>query len=142
MPTLASNFDSVVRARSGSERAVGDGLPLQPALQATGQRLTFDRDDPADAPKRAQLIGQLPTPRYPPQLTDVEGEVRVRFQVDTMGRPVPSSISVVRSSDALFTAATLKVIPGLRFEPARSGGADAKPVTDVVQIGFQFRPAK
>jgi TonB family protein len=139
---LAANFDSVVRARSGGARAE-ELSPGQLGLESgSGQRLTFERDDAANAPQRAQLIGSLPAPRYPAQLKDIEGEVRVRFQVDTEGRPVPSSISVVRSSDPLFTAATLKVIPGLRFEPARTGGLESKPVTDVVQIGFQFRPAK
>jgi hypothetical protein len=54
---------------------------------------------------------------------------------------VTSTISVVRSSNSLFTAATLKVIPELRFVPARSGGSESKPVSDVVQIGFQFRPS-
>jgi TonB family protein len=87
------------------------------------------------------LIGALPTPRYPAQLNGTEGEVRVRFQVDSLGRPVPSSISVVRSSNELFTAATLKVIPELRFEPARTGGAESRPRSDIVQIGFQFKPS-
>jgi len=95
-----------------------------------------------NAPQRAQLIGTLPTPRYPAQLGNVEGEVRVRFQVDSLGRPVTSTISVVRSSNSLFTAATLKVIPELRFVPARTGGSQSIPVSDVVQIGFQFKPSK
>ena len=143
LPTaLATNFDSVVRARGGAGRA-GETGPAQPLLEsASGQRLTFEREDAANVPQRAHLIGSLPAPRYPAQLGNVQGEVQVRFQVDTMGRPVPSSISVVRSSDELFTAATLKVIPGMRFQPARSGGSEPKALNDVVQIGFQFRPAK
>ena len=100
------------------------------------------REDVTSAPQRAQLIGAPPTPRYPAQLDNVDGEVRIRFQVDSLGRPVTSTISVVRSSNALFTAATLKVIPELRFVPARSGGSDSKPVSDIVQIGFQFKPSK
>lgn len=140
---LATNFDSVVRARSGAGREAGESLSVQPLLETgSGQRLTFQRDDAVTTPQRAQLIGALPAPRYPAQLGNVQGEVQVRFQVDPTGRPVPSSISVIRSSDELFTAATLKVIPGLRFQPARTGGADSKSVTDIVQIGFQFRPAK
>src|SRR5215210_3538325 len=121
--SLAGNFDSVVRARSELSRAVTDVGASQPLpVTASGQPL-FAREDMASAPQRAQLIGALPTPRYPTQLNNVEGEVRVRFLVDSMGRPVASTISVVRSSNALFTAATLRVIPELRFEPARTGGS-------------------
>ena len=140
--SLAGNFDSVVRARTGLSRSITEAGPTEPLpVTSSGQPL-FAREDVASAPQRAQLIGGLPTPRYPTQLNNVEGEVRVRFQVDTLGRPVPSSISVVRSSHPLFTAATLKVIPELRFEPARSGGAESSPRSDVVQIGFQFKPSK
>lgn len=139
--SLAGNFDSVVRARTGLSRSLEAG-PTEPLpVTSSGQPL-FAREDVASAPERARLIGALPTPRYPAQLNNVEGEVRVRFQVDTLGRPVPSSISVVRSSNELFTAATLKVIPELRFEPARTGGPDSRPRSDVVQIGFQFKPSK
>jgi TonB family protein len=138
---LAGNFDSVVRARSGPARPVTESSPVQPlAVTASGQPL-FAQEDAATAPQRAQLIGALPTPRYPAQLNNVEGEVRVRFQVDSTGRPVTSTISVVRSSNALFTDATLKVVAGLRFVPARSGGSESRPVSDIVQIGFQFRPS-
>jgi TonB family protein len=142
LPTiLAGNFDSVVRARSGPARPVTESGPVQPlAVTASGQPL-FAQEDAATAPQRAQLIGALPTPRYPAQLNNVEGEVRVRFQVDSTGRPVTSTISVVRSSNALFTDATLKVVAGLRFVPARSGGSESRPVSDIVQIGFQFRPS-
>jgi TonB family protein len=140
--TLAGNFDSVVRARTELSRAITEAGPTEPLpVTSSGQPL-FAPGDAASAPQRAQLIGALPTLRYPAQLGNVEGEVRVRFQVDSLGRPVTSSISVVRSSNSLFTAATLKVIPELRFEPARTGGADSRPVSDVVQIGFQFKPTK
>jgi len=138
---LATNFDSVVLARSATPRDADQSIAAQ-LEKGSGKPLIFERDEPINTPQRAQLIGSLPAPKYPAQLGNVQGEVLVRFQVDTMGRPVVSSISVVRSSDALFTASTLKVIPGLRFEPARTGGADSKTAVDVVQIGFQFRPAK
>jgi tetratricopeptide (TPR) repeat protein len=138
---LAANFDSVVMARSGSSRGVADPFIAQPQSEAPSrQRLTFEGDEPVAASVRAQLIGTLPTPRYPSQLRDVHGEVRVRFDVDAAGRPVMSTLSVVNSPNVLLTGAVLKVIPGLRFVPARSGGADSKAIGDVVQLGFQFRP--
>lgn len=135
---LTAGFDSVVRARSGAGRADSDPLSVQPTFAAP-QRITFDRDDQANPRLRAQLIGPLPTPRYPAQLTGVEGELTARFEVDALGRPVMSSVSVVNSPHELLTAAVLKVIPGIRFEPARSGGADSRAVPDVVQLTFRFQ---
>jgi TonB family protein len=139
---LAAGFDSVVRARSGSEGAVTDQFPVQPPpLAATSQRIAFERDDANNMAQRAQLIGSLPVPRYPAQLRgEVQGEVRVRVDVDSMGRPVMSSASVVSSPNPMLSAAVLKVIPNIRFEPARSGGPDSKRIADVVQLTFQFRP--
>jgi TonB family protein len=134
---LSARVDSVVRAGSG----VGEPFSFQPSsMAATTKRISFERDEAVVSPQRAQLIGSLPTPRVPSQLGYVEGEVRVRFDVDVKGRPVMSTVSVVSSPDALLTAAVLKVISGIRFVPARSGGPDSKPITDVVQLGFQFRP--
>lgn len=141
---LSAGFDSVVRARSGSSgSADSDPFSVQlPPTPAAAQRMSFDRDDAVNTAQRAQLIGSLPVPRYPAQLVDVQGEVRVRFEVDAAGRPVMSSVSVVSSPNTILTAAVLKLIPTIRFEPARSGGPDSKPITDVVQLGFQFRPNK
>jgi TonB family protein len=139
---LTAGFDSVVRARSVSSGTEGDPfVQLAPAV-ATPQRIRFDRDDAVNQAQRAQLIGSLPVPRYPAQLVDVQGEVRVRFDVDVMGRPVMSTVSVLSSPNTILTAAVLKVIPTIRFEPARTGGSDSKAVGDVVQLGFQFRPTK
>jgi TonB family protein len=95
-------------------------------------------DDQNGAPTRARLIGDLPTPRVPSQVADVEGEVRVRFNVDANGQPMMSTFSVVNSPNPLLTAAVRKVIPEMRFEPARTAGPDGKAITDVVQVGFQF----
>jgi TonB family protein len=139
---LTAGFDSVVRVRSGPETAVGDQFSVQPLpLPAASQRMAFERDDAANLAQRAQLIGTLPVPRYPAQLRgEVQGEVRVRFDVDATGRPVMANASVVSSPNPMLTAAVLKVIPNIRFEPARSGGHDSKRIPDVVQLTFQFRP--
>ena len=139
---LTAGFDSVVRARSGEGTAVGDQFSVQPPpLAAAAKRIAFEGDDPTNLAQRAQLIGSLPVPRYPAQLRgETQGEVRVRVDVDTMGRPVMSSASVVSSPNSMLSAAVLKVIPNIRFEPARSGGPDSKRIADVVQLTFQFRP--
>jgi len=84
------------------------------------------------------LIGELPTPRIPDQLAGIQGEVRVQFKVDPVGQPVMSTFVVITSPHPLLTAAVRNVIPGMRFEPAHTGGADPKPIADVVHIWFQF----
>jgi TonB family protein len=143
MPGLAG-FDSIVRARAGSGREVSETFAVQPPTMNAGSQRTaaFAREEQINSAQRAQLIGALPTPRYPAALGGVEGEVRVRFDVDPTGHPVMSSLSVVSSPNALLTGAVLKVIPGMRFEPARSGGTDSKPVSDVVALTFQFKTSK
>jgi tetratricopeptide (TPR) repeat protein len=143
IPTLSSGvmsrLDSVAaRAADASSRA-GDPLAIQPSLTNIGNhRSSFDYSEQSNAPQRARLIGELPTPRLPDRMAAVEGEVQVRFNVDTDGVPVMSTFTVVNSPSPVLTVAVRKVLPGMRFEPARSGGADAKPIVDVVQIGFQF----
>ncbi|MFL5638188.1 MAG: energy transducer TonB, partial [Gemmatimonadaceae bacterium] len=87
---------------------------------------------------RARLIGELPTPRIPTQVTDVEGDVRVRFTVDAQGQPIMSTFAVVTSPHPLLTAAVRRVIPEMHFEPARTGGADGRAIPDVVETSFRF----
>ena len=142
IPTLStavlSGLDAVAARAATVTGSTSETINVQPAPTSFApRRPTFD-DDHGNAPQRARLIGELPTPHVPPQVADVEGEVRVRFNVDSLGRPVLESFSVVNSPNPLLTAAVRKVVPGMRFEPARTAGPDAKAIGDVVQIGFQF----
>jgi len=136
---LMSGLDSVASRAANAPSRAGDPFSVQLAPSALGtQRSSFDYGEAAITPQPARLIGDVPTPRVPDQVAGVEGEVRVRFTVDTAGRPVMSTLTVVNSPHPLLTAAVGKVIPGMRFEPARNGGSDSKPIIDVVQIRFQF----
>jgi len=139
---MMSRLDSVASTAANSSTRANDALDFQPApISLASQRSSFPTGEPASTgPQRARLIGELPTPRVPAQIADVEGEVRVRFNVDTVGRPVMSTLSVVNSPNPLLTTAVRKVIPGIRFEPARTSGADSKAIGDVVEIGFRFSP--
>lgn len=142
IPNLSTAVLSGLQSAAAKAAALGNGTPdpvnVQTNLGSVSQRrATFD-DDQSSAPQRARLIGELPTPKVPAQVTDVEGEVRVRFNVDSLGRPVLESFAVVSSPNPLLTAAVRKVIPGMRFDPARTAGPDARSIGDVVQIGFQF----
>ena len=135
-----SRLDSAASTAANIPVRGGDPIINQPGPVALGnQRSTFDLgEQAATPPQRARLIGELPTPRVPSQISDVEGEVRVRFSVDTEGRPVMSTLTVQSSPNPLLTTAVRKVIPGIRFEPARTGGAESKPINDMVEIGFRF----
>ena len=142
LPSLSTSVLSRLDSVASKAATVGSNAPdqftLATAPTAVSQRRsTFDATD-GNGPQRARLIGELPTPKVPNQVTDVEGEVRVRFNVDTLGRPILETFSVVSSPNPLLTAAVRKVIPGMRFEPARTAGPESKPIGDVVQIGFQF----
>jgi TonB family protein len=147
IPTLSNatmtSLNSVAENTANAPGRAGDPITLQPGPVPVGnlRTTTFDYGEPAaSGPQRARLIGELPTPRVPSQISDVEGEVRVRFSVDTDGRPVMSTLSVQASPNPLLTTAVRRVIPDVRFEPARSGGPDSKPIGDVVEIAFKFAP--
>jgi len=142
IPTLStgmmSRLDSVASTAANTSRAT-DALNFQPAPTSLGtQRSNFASLEQSKGPQRARLIGELPVPRVPDQVADIEGDVRVRFNVDTEGRPVMSTLAVESSPHPLLTNEVRKVILTLRFEPARSGGAESKPIGDVVGITFQF----
>ncbi len=135
-----SRLDSAAATAANVHVREGDPITEQAGPVIIGnQRSTLDfAEQTPTGPQRARLIGELPTPRVPSQISDVEGEVRVRFTVDTDGRPVISTLSVQASPNPLLTTAVRKVIPGIRFEPARSGGSDSKPILDTVEVGFRF----
>lgn len=139
-PTVV-RLDSVVGAivppRAGAD-AFSLAVPLTGANVARPAAGATD----ANAPQRARLIGAMPSPRYPAQLllAKIGGEVVVRFQVDTTGRPVMGTFSVISTPDAAFTGAVRRVIPAMRFEPARSPGPEFRAVPDVMEMGFRFSP--
>ena len=135
---MMSRLDSVASsAVSTSSQATESAFQPGP-VPVANQRPLFEASEQSVAPQRARLIGELPTPRIPSDVADVEGVVRVHFNVDPQGRPVMSTLTVETSPNPLLTSAVRSVIPGIRFEPAKSGGPDSRAIGDVVQIGFQF----
>jgi TonB family protein len=114
---------------------------LQSSLANAQRRVTAELA-PTIPARRARLIGSPPVPRYPPQLaqSSVSGEVRVRFDVDSLGRPVVSSFTVVASPHPAFSDAVKRVLPEMRFEPARTPGPVVQAVAESVEMSFQFVP--
>lgn len=142
LPTIStavmSNLDSVASKAAESSANRPEPVITVPTTTFGSRRASFDLSYRSTDPIRARLIGELPTPQVSERMADVEGEVRVRFSVDTQGQPVMSTFAVVRSPNPLLTAAVRKVIPSMHFVPASTGGSDPKPIADVVETSFRF----
>jgi TonB family protein len=145
IPTLrlgsAARLDSAVRANSAPAFAIRESFPITLASTPEAQRSIVPGVEPA-APQRARLIGQMPVPEYPSQMMQarVRGEVRIRFDVDSVGRPIMATFAVVSSPHPQLTASVRNVITGMRFEPARTPWPEFKPVGERIEMGFQFTP--
>lgn len=79
-----------------------------------------------------------PVPPYPALLREagVEGHVMVQVVVDTTGRPEPSSLRVVESTNQGFDAAAVATVRGALFRPGRVWG---RAVRVLVQVPVAFR---
>jgi TonB family protein len=135
---MMSRVDSVASKTAIAPNRGIESFALQPLAAPIPNRASMFADNQTEAPQHARLIGELPKPSVPSQLANVEGDVRLRFTVDTDGRPVMSSVSVMSSTHQALTDAVKRVIPSMRFEPAKTGGPDPKAVTEVVQLSFVF----
>jgi outer membrane biosynthesis protein TonB len=128
-----------VNASHGAARST-ESLMIPPAAKdlPTPPTNFLEPDQPVQR-QRARLIGAMPQPVVPRELAGRNGDVTVRFNVDTEGRPVMSSLTVLKTSSPLLTEAVRNVIPEMRFEPARTGGLDSQPATDIFEVAFRFR---
>lgn len=139
--TMRSVDSAVSAAGAGSKNLTESIAPdFGAPLLTSSQRSTLDNGEPLSVTRahRAILIGSLPAPTLPNYSSGVEGEVLVTFTVNTEGRPVMSTFTVVRSPDPMLTSAVRKVIPSLRFEPAETAGPDPKRVADTAQVVYRF----
>jgi TonB family protein len=131
-----TNVDSMVRAATkGGRESLTDQI-------GTGVIQASRLDDAGARP--AALVGPAPIPRFPDELRSQwsEGEVVLRFRVDTRGRVDGSSVKVLMSDHDLFTAAVRNVLPRFRFEPARSAAPESKPIPDWVDYRVLFTAPK
>lgn len=79
-------------------------------------------------------------PRYPDslKLANVEGEVMIRFIVDTIGRMERGSAHILRASHAAFASAVMATLESARFTPAFLNVEEGRRVRQVVQQAFLF----
>jgi protein TonB len=85
----------------------------------------------------AAALPGAPIARYPESLrrAGIEGEVVLRFVVDSAGRVEPGSITTVRASHPLFDEAVRRALGSTRFAPAEVGG---RRVRQLVEQAFTF----
>jgi TonB family protein len=117
-----------------------EAAPTAEPAPALAPGHTYEMED-VDQPPRPlnprQLVMRLER-EFPPALRDAgtQGEVEVRFRVSPSGEA--SDFSITRSSDPGFNAASMNVLRGLRFAPARLNG---EPVSVWVRLPMQWQIA-
>ncbi len=91
--------------------------------------------------KAAMVADASVVPRYPESLRAamIEGEVLMRFVVDTTGVADAASLQVIRSTHPLFTDAVVLAIKRMRFYPAEIGN---RKVRMLVEQPFTFNLEK
>ncbi len=117
-------------AEGGTSWGVEDGTPID--LNATFLEAVVE-----ERPDRLTC----PTPRYPRLLkqAQIEGNVLLRFIIDTVGRAEPASIEVVQSDNPGFNSSALAAIRSCRY---RAGRVRGRPVRVIVQQAVRFRLAR
>lgn len=129
-PSLpADPGSSITWDRPGS----ATGSPGVPSGTPADGPIASERADRAAIPLRGN-----PEPRYPSMLRESgkEGQVLLRFVIDSTGRVDVRSVRVVSSDDERFTVAVRDVLPRMRFAPAQLRGRD---VAVLVQQPFVFQ---
>ncbi len=124
------NTDDPFVFRVGVPSSAGDPGAVPPDAQTIFTEQTVEVPVTMDA--------RSPVPRYPQMLRDsgVEGVVRLRFVVDTLGRAEPATAEVVETTHQAFALSALATLPHMRFIPARVGD---RRVRQLVEIPVQFR---
>jgi len=105
----------------------------------TGKEAGIKHDAPYmefQVEKAVRHIGGA-TPEYPANLRDmgVKGEVLAQFVVGENGRYESGTLKILSSSNAAFSDAVKRALPGMRFSAAQIGGQKVK---QLVQMPFQF----
>lgn len=87
-----------------------------------------------------ELLSDQPHPKYPEHLREwnLDGEVLAAFEIDTTGRPDPSTFHALRSTHADFAEAVRRVLPRHRYSPGVVGGCKVR-VYLIQPFAFRLR---
>jgi protein TonB len=115
--TDAAQFTGRGGVAGGTPDGVVGGTPLPAG--GFGGVFALDAVD-----KAAIAIEGVGVPEYPSMLREagIEGTVRLRFVIDTLGRAEPGSVVVLSSTHELFTVAVERAVPRMRFKAAEVRG--------------------
>ena len=121
---------------------VGDpnALPSTEAGSPTGSSVGTAAYDADGVDVAVRMRANSPLPRYPELLrqSGVAGLVRVRFVVGTNGRAELGTLEILETSHPAFADAVRRVLPSLRFTPARVGPRTVRQVVEI-PFGFEIR---
>jgi protein TonB len=119
------------RAGSGLRSLIGD------AIGGAGTGDAGDGAGPWTGTELQMHILTRATPRYPESLRQagIDGNVRVRFTVDTAGRIDPRSVDVLESTNDMFTQSVLGALERFRFIPSVVRGHR---VAALAEMTFEF----
>jgi TonB family protein len=106
-------------------------------LGATTVTAPGEVHDPHEVERVVRIRAGNGSPAYPRPLraVSIEGDVLVRFVVDTLGRVEPGSVSIVQSTHDLFSAAVRDWITRTRYEPASIGRTRVRQLVQQ-RVGF------
>lgn len=93
------------------------------------------------ATQQATPLETNPVPAYPERFRSqlVEGDVLLKFVVDSAGKIAADSYRFTEVSEEEFGQAVLRILPALRYQPARIGNC---PVKQLLWQSFGFKPAR
>lgn len=126
-----------------------DPLPLQMVFRLNDRKretnvpfyqMRFPAYFEYETDKPALVARGSPSPRYPPELRElnIEGEVLLQLVVDTMGRADMSTLRLLGPPRVYreFVRAVFDVIPKMRFLPAERRGCKVK---QLIHLPFAFK---
>jgi protein TonB len=130
VPVASQSVGVTPTASRGAAPARNVALHSVVPTDASGAFEQYQVDRPAAVVLEAPIM-------YPPTLRDRfrDGDVVARFVVDTTGRVEPQTVTIVRSSHPLFTAAVRAALPRSRYSPAELNG---RRVRQVVLLPVRF----
>jgi TonB family protein len=114
----------------------GLGTGAVSAVQGSGGVYTGQLVDRTVVPRSDNGHPAYPSPL---RLSGIDGDVLVRFVVDSVGRVEPASITIIQTTHALFGDAVRQWLRRTRYTPAELLG---RPVRQLVEqrIAFTLRP--
>ena len=108
--------------------------PTRPDTPGPGSGDIVDVDAVERAP---HMLGNAPAPHYPAALREagVDGNVVLRFVIDTLGRAEADGVVILQATHPLFADAVKNVLGRYRFRPGEVG---SRKVRTMVQQSFTF----